>query len=119
VLARVSWWRGKARSELPTVRPKVAAVALRRRQSSSCNWMATSGRGAPVSYGEACARVDWDGGGLVLAVHGDAVRGRSKRRRRRWNGVERSELCTGTGGIERRHHRKTDACERQEVKALW
>jgi hypothetical protein len=33
--------------------------------------------------------------------------------------VERSELCTGTGGIERRHHRKAYARERQEVKALW
>jgi hypothetical protein len=38
-----------------------------------------------VSYGKACARVDWDGGGLVMAAHGRAVRGRSKRRRRRWN----------------------------------
>jgi hypothetical protein len=28
VLARVSWWRGNARSELSTVRPKVATVAL-------------------------------------------------------------------------------------------
>jgi hypothetical protein len=33
--------------------------------------------------------------------------------------VERSDLCTGTGGIECRYHRKADACERQEVKALW
>jgi hypothetical protein len=31
VLARVLWWRGEAQSELPTVRPKVAAAALRRR----------------------------------------------------------------------------------------
>jgi hypothetical protein len=38
-----------------------------------------------VSYGEACATVDWDGGGPVMAAHGNAVRGRSKRRRRRWN----------------------------------
>jgi hypothetical protein len=31
VLARVSWWRGEAQGELPTVRPKVAAAVLRRR----------------------------------------------------------------------------------------
>jgi hypothetical protein len=30
--------------------------------------------------------------------------------------VERSELCTGTGGIERRHHRKADARERPPGK---
>jgi hypothetical protein len=71
VLARRLWWRGRARSELPTVRPKAAAAALV--------------GGALVSYGEACARVDWDGGGLVMAAHGRAVRDRSKRRRRRWN----------------------------------
>jgi hypothetical protein len=28
VLARGLWWRGRARSELPTVRPKAAAAAL-------------------------------------------------------------------------------------------
>jgi hypothetical protein len=28
VLARKSWWRGNARSELPTVRPKAATAAL-------------------------------------------------------------------------------------------
>jgi hypothetical protein len=77
VLARVSWWRGEAQSELPTVRPKVAAAALRRRRSSCRNWMATSGRGAPVNYGEACTSFDWGGGGSVWAVHGRAVRGRS------------------------------------------
>jgi hypothetical protein len=44
VLARVSWWRGEAQSELPTVRPKVAAAALRQRRGSSGNWMTTVGR---------------------------------------------------------------------------
>jgi hypothetical protein len=65
VLATVAWWRGKARVELPTVRPKAAADGGCRRRSSSCNWRATSGRGAPVSYGEACTRVDgaWRGSG--------------------------------------------------------
>jgi hypothetical protein len=67
------------------VRPKAAADGSRRRRGSGCNWRATSGRGALVSYGEACAKVDWDGGGPVMAAHGRAVRGWSKRRRRRWN----------------------------------
>jgi hypothetical protein len=42
---------------LPTVRPKAAAVGDRRRRDFSGNWRATSGRGAPVDYGEACAGV--------------------------------------------------------------
>jgi hypothetical protein len=38
-----------------------------------------------VNYGEACTRVNWGGEGLVLAAHGRAVRGRSKRGRRQWS----------------------------------
>jgi hypothetical protein len=38
VLARRLWWHGRARSELPTVRPKAATVAL-------------VGGGAPVAIG--------------------------------------------------------------------
>jgi hypothetical protein len=34
-----------------------------------------------VSNGEACMRVDWGGGCLVVAAHGDAVCCRSRRRR--------------------------------------
>jgi hypothetical protein len=84
------WGRGGVGvpgASCPRWRPKVAAAALRRRRSSSRNWMATSGRGALASYGEACARVGWGGGELVRAVHGDAVRGRSGRGRRRRNAV--------------------------------
>jgi hypothetical protein len=51
----------------------------RRRRSSGCNWKATGGRRARVSNGEACMRVDWCGGCLVVAAHGDAVRCRSRR----------------------------------------
>jgi hypothetical protein len=85
VLARVSWWRGEAQRELPAVRPKVAAAALRRRRSSSGNWRRTVGRRALASNREACAGVDWGGGELVRAAHGRAVRGRSGGGRRRGN----------------------------------
>jgi hypothetical protein len=77
VPARILWWRGEAQSELPTVRPKVAAAALRRRRNFSGNWGRTVGRRARVSHGEACADVDWGGGELVRAAHWRAVRGRS------------------------------------------
>jgi hypothetical protein len=38
VLTKESWWRGNARSELPTVRPKAATAAL-------------VGNGAPAAIG--------------------------------------------------------------------
>jgi hypothetical protein len=85
VLATVLCWRGKARVVLPTVRPKAAADGGRRRRNFSWNCRATSGRGAPVIYGEACAQVNWGGDGLVWVAHGRAVRGRSGRGRRRRN----------------------------------
>jgi hypothetical protein len=85
VLARVSWWLGEAQSGLSTVRPKVAAAALRRGQSFSGNWGGTVGCRARASHGEACAGVDWGGGELVRTAHERAVRGRSGGRRRRGN----------------------------------
>jgi hypothetical protein len=85
VLARGLWWLGSARSELPTVEADDGDGGARRRRSSSGNWEATEGRRALVNYGKSCARVDWGGEGLVLAVHGRAVRGRSGRGRRRRN----------------------------------
>jgi hypothetical protein len=92
VLARVSWWRGEAQSELPTVRPKVAAAALRRRRSSSGNWRRTVGRRALASNSEACAGVDWGECELVRAAHGRAVCGRSGEGRRRRNVARMLEI---------------------------
>jgi hypothetical protein len=57
----------------------------RRRRSYGCNWEATGGQRARASIREACTKMDWGGGGVVMAAHGNAVRGWSKRRRRRWN----------------------------------
>jgi hypothetical protein len=64
----------------------------RRRRSSGCNLKATGGRRARVGNGKTCTRIDLDGGGLMMAAHGNAVRGRIKRRRRRWNVVGCSKI---------------------------
>jgi hypothetical protein len=67
------------------VRPKTAAAALRRGQSSNGNWRRMVGCRARASNGEASVGVDWGGGELVRAAHGRAVRGRSGGGRRRRN----------------------------------
>jgi hypothetical protein len=51
-----------------------------------------------------------------MATHGNAVRGRSKRRRRRWNVGRGSKFGTGTGGTECRGKGNAVARERPRVK---
>jgi hypothetical protein len=55
----------------------------------------------------------------VLAAHGRAVRGRSKRGRRRWSVGRALGIGSGTGAIGRRGWRDAIARERPKVKSLW
>jgi hypothetical protein len=58
VLLGVMWWLRSTCNELPTVRPRAAADGDRRRRGFNRNWRTTSGRGASVDCGKACAGGD-------------------------------------------------------------
>jgi hypothetical protein len=92
VLARESWWRESARSELPTVEAESGGGGARREQGFSGNWGRSVGRRARARHGEAGAGVGWGGGGPVWAAHGRAVHGRSGGRRRRRNAARALEI---------------------------
>jgi hypothetical protein len=117
VLARGLWWRKSARSELPTVRPRAATVAL-------------VGGGAPVEIGRQQRVVEheqatgklargWIGaeeGWCWLSTGVPCVAGAEEDGGGgMWLG--RSELGTGTERIECRSQGNAVACEREEVKA--
>jgi hypothetical protein len=102
VLARGLWWRGSAWSELSTVRPKAATTALVGGEAPIEIGRQLSCR-ARASNGEAWTRMDWGGGGLVLAVHGVPCVAGAEDDDGGGMWLGRSEIGTGTGGTGCRH----------------
>jgi hypothetical protein len=118
VLARGLWWRGSARSELPTMGLKVVTAALVGgealveigRQQVVIEHERASGKLARGWIGAEEVRC-WLSTGIPCAAgaRGDDGGGM-------W--VERPKLSTGTSGIERRHQGDAVARGRQGIKAL-